>query len=54
MKDGLSNLKRNKMRFNRIIEQPRALIMRNKHFRKDVRDFNKVLSNLEWFKFNEE
>ena len=42
------------MRFNRNIEQPRALIMRNKHFRKDVRDFNKLLSTLEWFKNNEE
>jgi hypothetical protein len=42
------------MRFNRVIEQPRSLIMRNKYFRKDFRDFNKVLSNLEWFKNNEE
>ncbi len=40
------------MRFNRIIDQPRALIMRNKYFRKDVRDFNKLLSTLEWFKNN--
>jgi hypothetical protein len=40
------------MRFNRHIEQPRALIMRSKHFRKDVKDFNKVLSHLQWFKNN--